>query len=208
MNSIRLKSLIPVLILLGAVTSFGAYSSEPAAATKADPLAPKAETSIVVTDGSQDLKVAPGTTTIVSKPFQILSSTDNGTLTKSGTSVVCPASGMIQTAAGYNSIAGSPFFPVFGSYSPVTLTGGKTVKAIYDNNSAAMCLSAGSIASFGGFSASPGASWLTSAKCNGVTRTGASATFSYSAGIASWRWSGLLFGFNTSGTTACTIIHN
>jgi hypothetical protein len=207
MNSIQLKSLIRVFILLGAATSFGASSSEPAA-TRTDPLAPKAETSIVVTDGSQDLKVDPGTTTIVAKPFQLLSSTDNGTLTQSGVSVVCPPSGFIQTAKGYNSIAGSPFFPVFGSYSPVTLTGGKTVKAIYDNNSAAMCISAASSVYIGGFSASPGASWLTSAKCNGVTRTGASATFSYSAGIASWRWSGLLFGFTGSGSTSCTLIHN
>jgi hypothetical protein len=102
--------------------------------------------------------------------------------------------------AGFNSSCNGL---AFGSISPGSLTGGTSICSWFDtpvNDS--LWIS--------GFTSNPGQSWLTSASCFSVTKTGASATFSYSAssGIAMWTWTSL-FGFNNPNLTApCSLVHS
>lgn len=127
--------------------------------------------------------------------------TDNGTLTKATASrPFLPPSCPYLYFFGYNS-------GVQGSYSPTGLTGGPSVSGLQDFgcgavSSQVMILSA----------SDPGATWLTSVTCNGVTRLGSAATtYSYSSGKATWTWSGATFGFSalTDGTNvSCAITHN
>ena len=62
-----------------------------------------------------------------------------------------------------------------------------------------------------GFTADPGQAWLISVSTLGITKTGASATYLYSSGTASWVWPAATpfygFGFGSSGTNTCTIVH-
>lgn len=62
-----------------------------------------------------------------------------------------------------------------------------------------------------GFSIDPGQAWLTSVTCNGITKTGVSASsFSYSGGIAVWTWATGNFGFKSKAVgsnVACTVTH-
>lgn len=124
---------------------------------------------------------------------------DNGTLTKG------------QLSSGCNRYYG--FGGGYGSYSPTGLTGGKTVGSIADWV-ILPCSGTGAAYSYilvSGFSSSPGSAWLTSVTCNGVTKTGASASFSYNSGSAVWTWGGLSFGFSSLsyGTNvSCTIVHS
>jgi hypothetical protein len=60
----------------------------------------------------------------------------------------------------------------------------------------------------GGFSANPGQAWLISVSALGVIRTGASATYHFSGGIAVWNWPTAPFGFSNGGTTTVTVNHN
>jgi len=102
---------------------------------------------------------------------------------------------------GYNPSTGT------GALNPSTLTGGKTITAFYDNKYNGVSLIE-SIFKVSGFTSDPGQAWLTSAKVNGVTRTGASAQYSYASGVAQWRWvppATPVFG--SSGNVSCTIIH-
>lgn len=94
-----------------------------------------------------------------------------------------------------------------GSYSPIGLSGGKTVTAVEEY----ICNWPQNVSlTVSGFSSNPGQSWLTSATCNGITNSSSSASFNYSNGKASWSWSttfGLAwkpFGANVS----CSIVHN
>ena len=126
--------------------------------------------------------------------------TDVGTLTK-GSAYGCPA------YFGYHAVG-----PV-GSYSPTGLTGGKTVFSILDNLFFGASCPGGVVAliTVTSFSSDPGSAWLTSVTCNGVTKTGASASFSYSGGAATWMWASSWFGFSSlaNGTNvSCTIVHN
>jgi chitodextrinase len=58
-----------------------------------------------------------------------------------------------------------------------------------------------------GFTADPAQAWLTSAACGtGGTLTGASATYSYSAGTSSWHWANSGY-FGAAESVTCTIIH-
>jgi YD repeat-containing protein len=119
---------------------------------------------------------------------------------------------------GYRTVA----TPIIGSYASTVLTGGKTVHDLYDF---AICSSVSqppncpfsgitTITQYGeldisGFTASPGIDWLTSVTVGSVTRTGASATYSYAGGTATWKWSGASgsFGLTGSGSKSVTIIH-
>jgi chitodextrinase len=60
-----------------------------------------------------------------------------------------------------------------------------------------------------GFTADPGINWLVSVTANGVTRTAASASYSYSNGTAYWLFANI-FGLQwiSGGTTPVTVIHN
>jgi hypothetical protein len=124
---------------------------------------------------------------------QAMAATDNSTLTV-GSKYGGP--GYPITFYGYGS--------GYGSLSPSTLTGGKTV-SIWDDKETLGTLS------ISGFSSNPGQSWLTSAGCTGLTtKTGASASYTWnsSLGTATWAWTGA-FGFATKNGTAvaCTIKH-
>lgn len=130
------------------------------------------------------------------------SSSDNGTLS-AGTYDTCFMGALDHTLLfGYAS-------GFAGSYSPTGLTGGKTVADLYDHESigSGICVfPKGSVLTVSGFSANPGASWLSSVTCNGVTNSESASTFSYSGGSASWQWT-QTFGFG-DGTDSCTIVHD
>jgi len=96
----------------------------------------------------------------------------------------------------------------FGSYSPTGLSGGKTVFHLYDVG----IIPTTDVASLkvSGFSSDPGQSWTASVTCNGITKTGVSATYSYTSGSATWSWS-TNFGLRSkpTGTNVnCAIVHN
>ena len=89
----------------------------------------------------------------------------------------------------------------YGSMSPTSMVDGKSYSQWWDS-------SVGSTFALSGFTSNPGQSFLISATCLSVTKTGASATYSYANGIATWVWSSL-FGFNSTHTTAtCSVVHN
>lgn len=92
---------------------------------------------------------------------------------------------------------------VAGSISPTTLSGGKTVASFYDTNYPTSQLASVNIS---GFNSDPGQYWLVSASAFGVTKTGATASYSYSNGTATWNWLSD-FGFLYSGTVTVTIVH-
>ena len=52
----------------------------------------------------------------------------------------------------------------------------------------------------------PGSAWLESVTAGGVTKTGASATYSYGYGIATWHWWSESFGFVNGVSTPVTIV--
>jgi hypothetical protein len=93
----------------------------------------------------------------------------------------------------------------FGSMSPSTLTGGESYNRWYDVGS--------SLAYFtiSGFTSNPGSSWLSSASCVGTSKTGATATYSYSSGAATWSWTSS-FGFaaalHNGQNGSCSVTHS
>src|SRR5690348_6462163 len=110
-------------------------------------------------------------------------SSDSGTLTPTQVGNGC------YTYVGYYAVQG------WGSYSPHALTGGKSVVGIYDQDG---CPGAsGSSASprsylyIGGFTANPGAGWLVSMSCNGVTYQASQANFVFGSigpAVGLWTW--------------------
>jgi hypothetical protein len=136
-----------------------------------------------------------------------LASSNTGTLTR-GADSLCPLTGIqygFEFLEGFSS--GS-----FGSYSPVGLTGGESVEAIWDvdHYGGGPCGSASnsSFLSISGFSVDPGQDWLSSIKCNGVQNDGSAASsYSYSGGTASWAWS-QVFGIVNNSSVSCTIVHD
>ena len=88
----------------------------------------------------------------------------------------------------------------YGSYTPTALTGGKTLIDFVDTDS-------NGTVEVSGFTSDPGAGWLLSATGRGTTKLGSAATYSYSAGTATWQWTNSPFGFQTSGTTSCIVSH-
>ncbi|MBS0366738.1 MAG: hypothetical protein JSR67_13045 [Proteobacteria bacterium] len=93
-----------------------------------------------------------------------------------------------------------------GSWSPPTLTGGKTVTGFSDTSSSGGSFSGGSLY-VSGFTSDPGIKWLASATGNGVTKLGYNASYFYSNGAAQWNWAGSYFGFPSSGTVTAKIVH-
>jgi len=137
---------------------------------------------------------------IVGSQCAIASSSDAGTLTVGiGSGGLCGGLPLIDTG----------YLPALskGAYSPTTLTGGRTVGGVIDYDA---CTTESEL-DVEGFSSNPGASWLISISCNGVTNDGSTATFAYySGGSGVWQWSHN-FGFLSLGNGAqvsCTIVHN
>jgi hypothetical protein len=162
-----------------------------------------ADTPVVVTDGSINLKTNAGTTLIV-HPLTTVS--DTGTLTSAGNSVAC-GSGSDSFRQGYADVTGLSF----GSYSPSTLTGGKKVVEVWDQTivgSPAGCPVPGVNLEISGFTANPLYSWLTSITCNGVKLTASSTGYSYASGVATWFWAGKTFSFSPGDKYTCVIVHN
>jgi hypothetical protein len=97
----------------------------------------------------------------------------------------------------------------FGSMSPTTTDTNKPYQGLYDYR---VCTIFGcnvdSSLSIGGWSSNPGQAWLNSVSALGVTKTGASASYSYSGGVATWSWYGSGFNFAGYGTTLITMSHN
>jgi hypothetical protein len=159
---------------------------------------------VVVTDGSVNFKPAPGTMAIV-RPLTTVS--DSGTLTAGGGSAGC-GSGSTLIRVGYTTGA----IGDRGSYSPSTLTGGKTVADVLDQTvtgGGTGCPTSLVALNVSGFTANPGTSWLTSITCNSKKLTSSTATFSYASGVAAWDWPiSDSFGFVSGDEYTCTIVHN
>lgn len=119
---------------------------------------------------------------------QIFTSADNLSLTAGQASISGPI-----TYTGYNNNSYPWNNGVVGSLTGATLGDGKIVQTITDsvtlNNS---------ILTITGFGADPGIGYLSSLLINGITRTGASAGYSWqpggNTGMAEWVWSSLTFG--------------
>jgi hypothetical protein len=140
-------------------------------------------------------------------PLTAVAATDNGTMTVGWTDGGPNCDGGLYARYIIGFYGG-----VLGSYSPTSLTGGKTVFSISENIDMVCAFSASGI-TVSGFTASPGSSWLSSITCNGNTLSSGAAIFSYdsSTGRASWLWMGGSFGFGSipNGTsTSCSITHN
>jgi len=131
-------------------------------------------------------------------PHAGIAATDIATLTV-GTAPTCGGGADF----GYDSATG------LGSYSPTGLTGGKTVRTVVEEWTTCIMLPVVTIFKVSGFSSNPGAGWLTSVRCNGVTKVPSGAP-SYSAGTAGWVWAGNPFLLiNKQGqNVSCTVVHN
>jgi hypothetical protein len=130
-------------------------------------------------------------------PLSGVAASDVGTLT------VGSVSGGCGSANGYNPPTG------LGSYSPVGLTGGTTVTALVEEWHTCFLPPLITYFTVSGFSSNPGASWLTSVTCNGVTKV-PSASYTYNSGSALWLWTNNPFWLvNKSGqNVSCTVVHN
>jgi hypothetical protein len=131
-------------------------------------------------------------------PMIALAASDNGTITVGSTTCL-------------GSIEWWGYLGGIGSYSPTGLTGGKTVAALYTIVTGPSCTGAlNGQFEVSGFSSDPGQSWLTSVACNGTTKSGTTATYSYSSGTAHWSWSLTSWGFpsKVGSQLGCTIVHS
>lgn len=87
-----------------------------------------------------------------------------------------------------------------GSVSPSGfLRDGKEVSALTDEPTA-------SNLKITGFSSNPGTGYLISVTANSVTRLASAASYSYSSGTATWRWSSQTFGFANGGNYSASIL--
>jgi hypothetical protein len=140
-------------------------------------------------------------------PALALAASDNGTLTVGKVATLLIPPSVWACKSGFESAS------TLGSYSPTGLTGGKAVSILedVDAGSTSSCTNpVSALLSVTGFSSSPGQSWTTSVTCGGVSKTGASASYSYSGGTASWTWSST-FGFKAKpvgSNVSCMIVHN
>ena len=146
---------------------------------------------------SLTVMVAAALTTHVASATNV---SDSGTLASVRTGGGMCAGGQPVTATGFESGA-------FGSYTPDTLTGGKTIFELFDRHAVGTgCPPNVGAIMISGFASDPGSAWLSSVTCGSVTNAGSSAGYSFSSGRASWSWT-TLFGFPTSGNVSCTIVH-
>lgn len=93
------------------------------------------------------------------------------------------------TAATFPEYVGTTDFIGFdGLVSPIVLPGSARLRIIAD-------ASGGAVVQISGFKSNPGAGYLISIQCNGVTMHGRDAIYSHSVGSAEWTWTGRSFGF-------------
>lgn len=102
-------------------------------------------------------------------------------------------------ARGYNGSTPLSGFPTFGSMDTVAVAGGYTLAFLYDET-----VGGGAFLYITGFGADPGQSFFSTAVVGGVSKTSASASYSYSAGTAGWSWAST-FGLDGSGTSTVVI---
>lgn len=86
-----------------------------------------------------------------------------------------------------------------GWMSSTSLPGGITVSVIFDQ------VGSSSTLALSGFGADPGQSYFGTITVGGVSKTSASASYAYGAGVASWTWASSYFGLDGSGTSAVAI---
>lgn len=94
--------------------------------------------------------------------------------------------------------------PSVGSMASASLSGGKTLSNFYDRLSGSNYSFVYAEVAISGFGADPGKGWLVSAGALNQTKTGATATYAYSAGVATWHWTSP-WGFNGAPSTATAI---
>ena len=94
-----------------------------------------------------------------------------------------------------------------GSMTPATTSNGYTYQEFADRLGNRGTGYQFTIFSVSGFAADPSAAWLDSATAAGVTLRGATATYSYSAGTATWKWVLAVEPFTASSTETCWIAH-
>lgn len=127
---------------------------------------------------------------------QLLSTLTAGTNVSSGTGFVGYC-----TVTDFTGCASS-----IGSLSASSIPGGYTIRGIVDVYASSSYT--GSELAVSGFSASPGASWITRLVCNGVGKVGSTATYNYSTGTATWVWpsSESAFGFSSGNNYSCYLV--
>jgi YD repeat-containing protein len=93
----------------------------------------------------------------------------------------------------------------YGTITPGTTSNGKTIQILDSSYNVSTGVSWTALA-VTGFSSNPGAGWLTSIAmpATGVTLTGATAIFSYSAGVGVWEWQ---IAYGDLGGATVTIVH-
>ena len=89
--------------------------------------------------------------------------------------------------------------PVFGSITSNLMSDGKTITDFYDET-----VAPDAVLAISGFSSDPGQSYFTTAVGNVTSKSSASATYGYAAGVATWTWLST-FGFPTSGSAVVQI---
>lgn len=94
-------------------------------------------------------------------------------------------------ASAFSITAGTDGFNIgyasgFGSITGASLDGTHSIITLEDNAAPITTLIVN------GFASDPGSTWLTSMTINGITRTGASATYSHGSGTAQWTWGSTL----------------
>jgi hypothetical protein len=96
----------------------------------------------------------------------------------------------------------------FGQMTPNTTSNGYHYESLYDLSSSAGHYQQ-SIFSITGLTADPGQSWLTSVTALGITRAGATASYSFanSTGSAIWIWQIAPFGFTFNSSPTVTVVH-
>ncbi len=97
----------------------------------------------------------------------------------------------------------------YGAAHPTVTSNGYAYLEICDNGSytrKSVGVAPSSQISIGGFGANPGQGWLTSVSALGVTTSGSKATYTYSAGVATWSWIGTSWGIQ-SGTVQVSVTH-
>ncbi len=121
--------------------------------------------------------------------------------------------GTTTTANGLDTYTGFESGKI-GSITPAKTSDGYPI-AVLDNYSICSGLKGHPCAQYSnlqvsGFQANPGQGWLSSLAANGKTLTGASASYSYSAGTASWNWVGTSYVFNFLSGDKYTVVlvHN
>ena len=135
-------------------------------------------------------------------PMLASAASDNATLSVAHGFVLLPPSNRC-VLAGYGYLYGT-----YGSYSPTGLTGGDAVFRIDDEYTCPGTTYLESTLEVQ-FSSNPGSSWLTSITCNGIEKTGGTATYGFADNIGFWSWTNSFGLSGKSGSdVGCTIVHN